>query len=170
MNRKWILAAGALSLLVGIAAIAAPGLVGLFLTQLLGAFLFIGGAMALGTAVFGKNQHHRWVSALSALIRVAAGLALFLFTVPGLLAITLVLAAAFAAEGIVCIGGALMMRPAAGWAWILLNGIVALLLAGMIYARWPADSMWVVGVLFGIQSLFSGSAFLALGFGTPGKA
>jgi uncharacterized membrane protein HdeD (DUF308 family) len=42
--------------------------------------------------------------------------------------------------------------------------VVALVLGGMIYARWPLDSEWVIGVFYGIQSIFSGLAMLMLGF------
>jgi uncharacterized membrane protein HdeD (DUF308 family) len=41
--------------------------------------------------------------------------------------------------------------------------VVAIILGGLIYAQWPLDSQWAIGVLFGIQSLFNGAALLLLG-------
>ncbi len=164
-NRKWLLVGGALTILLGIAAMIFPGVFSMFVTQLIGAFLFVGGALALGSAIFDKGQPHRWLAAVSAVIRIAAGWVLFIYTPSGLLALTLVLAIAFTAEGVLCIVGAFGLRANPGWIWVLLNGVAALVLAGLIYVKWPADAAWVIGLLFGIQSIFSGSAFLMLGIG-----
>lgn len=56
------------------------------------------------------------------------------------------------------------MRANPAWMWILLNGIVAFILGIMIFNRWPADSAWIVGLLFGIQSIFGGASLLTMGF------
>jgi uncharacterized membrane protein HdeD (DUF308 family) len=37
----------------------------------------------------------------------------------------------------------------------------------MIYARWPSDSWQIIGLLYGIHSLFWGVSMLSLGFGAP---
>ena len=73
------------------------------------------------------------------------------------------MAIVFVTEGIVCIVTSLRLRQNPAWVWLLLNGIVALILGGMIYARWPLDAAWIIGLLYGIQSLFSGSAMLVMG-------
>ena len=62
-----------------------------------------------------------------------------------------------------CLVMSLQMRSNPAWVWLLLNGFVALLLGGMIYAKWPLDSAGILGILYGIQSLFSGSAMLMMG-------
>lgn len=55
------------------------------------------------------------------------------------------------------------------WIWLLLNGLAALVLGGMIYSKWASDAAWVVGLMYGIQSIFTGSAFLMLGLRTEKK-
>jgi uncharacterized membrane protein HdeD (DUF308 family) len=161
-SRGWLFAGAALSILAGLLAIAAPALFAYVITQFLGALLLVTGVVGLFQAVFGKNTAHRVWSALSAVIRIAAGSALFFFTVAGMATLTLLLAAVFVAEGIVCIVASLRLRANPAWIWLLLNGVVAIILGGMIYAQWPSDSAWAIGVLFGIQSLFNGTALLAL--------
>jgi uncharacterized membrane protein HdeD (DUF308 family) len=84
--------------------------------------------------------------------------------------LTLILGAVFFAEGLVCIGTSFRLRGNSAWIWLFLNGVVALVLGGMIYARWPLDSEWVIGVLYGIQSIFSGVAMLMLGFAIGKKS
>ncbi|MEI8312068.1 MAG: DUF308 domain-containing protein [Verrucomicrobiota bacterium] len=170
-SRTWLVFGGILSLLVGIFAIAAPGLFSFVLTQLIGALCLVTGVVAIFQALFGKNSPHCFLSTLSAIIRIAAGSALLFFPVAGLAALTLIVAAVFLTEGIVCLVTAFQMRANPAWVWLLLNGIVALLLGGMIYAKWPLDSAGILGILYGIQSLFSGSAMLMMGIsaGSPAK-
>ena len=78
-------------------------------------------------------------------------------------ALTLIVAAVFLTEGIVCLVTSVRMRANPAWVWLMLNGLVALLLGGMIYSKWPLDSAGILGILYGIQSLFSGSAMLMMG-------
>jgi uncharacterized membrane protein HdeD (DUF308 family) len=169
-SRTWLIVGGVLSVLVGIFAIAAPGLFSFVLTQLLGALCLVTGVVSIFQAVFGKNSPHCLFSSLSAIIRIAAGSALLFFPVAGVAALTLIVAAVFLTEGIVCIATSLRMRANPAWIWLLLNGIVALILAGMIYSKWPLDAAWVVGLLYGIQSLFSGSAMLMMGLSAKAVA
>lgn len=162
-SKGWFIFGGVLSVLVGFFAIAVPVLFSFILVQLLGALCLVTGLIALFQGIFGKNSHHRLLSSLSAVIRIAAGSALFFFTSSGVAALTLILAALFLSEGVVCIVTSFRMRVNPAWIWLLLNGIVALILGGMIYAHWPMDSEWIIGLLYGIQSIFSGSAMLMMG-------
>lgn len=162
-SRTWLIFGGIISLLVGVFAIAAPNLFSFVLTQLLGALCLVSGGVSIFQALFGKNSPHCFLSSLSAIIRIAAGSALLFFPIAGVAALTLIIAVVFLFEGIGCIVTSLRMRSNPAWVWLLLNGIVALILGGMIYARWPIDAAWVIGLLFGIQSLFSGSAMLMMG-------
>lgn len=169
-SRGWFIFGGVVSLLVGIFAIANPGLFSFFLTQLIGALCLVTGAVSIFQALFGKSSPHRFLSSLSAIIRIAAGSALLFFPIAGLAALTLIVAALFLSEGIVCIVTSLRMRANPAWVWMLLNGLVALVLGGMIYAKWPLDSAGILGILFGIQSIFSGSAMLMMGLSAQPSA
>lgn len=169
-GKVWMLLGGALSILVGFFAISAPALFSYVITAFIGALCLVSGVIGLFQALFGKDVPHRILSALSAVIRLAAGSALFVFTESGMATLTLILGAVFFAEGFVCIVTSLRIHANSAWIWLFLNGVVALVLGGMIYARWPIDSEWVIGVLYGIQSIFSGVAMLMLGFATGKKS
>lgn len=161
-GRGWLFLGAAVSLLAGVFAIVSPLVFGYFLTQLLGALCLVSGAVTLFQAVFVRHRPHRFLSLVSGAIRVAAGAALFFYTVAGLAAVTLVLAVVFFAEGIVCLATSLRMRENPAWVWLFLNGWAALLLGWMVYLKWPLDAEWVVGLLYGIQSLFLGGAMAML--------
>lgn len=171
-SKGWLIFGGILSMLVGVFAIVSPSLFAFILTQLIGALCLVSGLISLFQAIFGKNRPHRLLSFFSAIIRIAAGSALFFFTTAGMVALTLILAVVFLSEGIVCIVTSLRMRTNPAWIWLLLNGFVAMVLGGMIYAHWPIDGEWVIGLLYGIQSIFSGSAMLMMGLSVrhPDKA
>ena len=142
MSRGWLIAGGILSIFVGFLAIGSPLLFSIVVAQFLGAFALVSGAIALFVALFGKEVTHRVLEALFALIRIAAGLALFICVASSIAVITLVFAMFLIVEGIFPFGGALRLRKHPGWSWTLINGIAALILGVMVYSRWPSDSAW----------------------------
>jgi uncharacterized membrane protein HdeD (DUF308 family) len=170
MSRGWLIAGGILTLFVGFLAIGSPLLFSVVIAQFLGAFALVSGAIALFVALFGKEVTHRALEAVFALIRIAAGFALFVCVASSIAVITLIFAVFLIVEGIFLIGGALRLRKHAGWSWTLINGIAALVLGIMVYSRWPSDSAWVLGLFFGINLLFSGMSLLMLGLAAPKSA
>jgi uncharacterized membrane protein HdeD (DUF308 family) len=161
-SRGWLLFGGILSIATGILAVIIPGMFSYILTAFIGALCLVSGGIGLFQAVFGHDTAHRFLSGLSAAIRFAAGAALFLFTSSGMLTLTLILGAVFVVEGVFCIITSFRMRSNPAWFWLLLNGIVAAILGWMIFSKWPMDAEWVIGILYGIQALFSGVSMLML--------
>ncbi|MFZ4682133.1 MAG: HdeD family acid-resistance protein [Terrimicrobiaceae bacterium] len=169
-SRGWLIFSGFLSIVVGFMAIGSPYLFSAFLVQFLGAFALISGCISLALAIFSKHVAHRVLDAVLSLIRIAAGVVLLRCVASSIAVITLILAVFFIVEGVAFIVGAIKLRSHAGWIWTLINGIAALFLGVLVYARWPFDSFGVLGLLFGINSLFWGVSLLALAFGAPKAA
>jgi uncharacterized membrane protein HdeD (DUF308 family) len=71
-----------------------------------------------------------------------------------------VLGAFFFAEGVTFIVSSLALRHNRAWPLMLVNGLVALLLGGMIFASLPSSAAWATGLLYGINSIFYGIALL----------
>ena len=84
--------------------------------------------------------------------------------------ITLFLSAYFIVTGIFELVGAIQIRPAAGWGWMLFNAIVTLLLGLMIWRQFPLSGAWAVGVLFGAKLIFSGTSLIIIGRAVRGAA
>ncbi len=166
-SRGWLIGCGVVSIIVGFLAMSFPLLFSLVIAQLIGIFALVTGVFSLGLAIFEKHTTHRLLNAVFALIRIAAGIALLTCIPSGVAVITLILAIFLIVEGALSIGGAITMRSHQGWVWILVNGIAALVLGVMVYSRWPADSAWILGLFYGINSLFSGMSLLMLGLGAP---
>jgi uncharacterized membrane protein HdeD (DUF308 family) len=54
------------------------------------------------------------------------------------------------------------LRSIPGSGWLMVDGIITLVLAVMIWSTWPSSAVWVVGTLIGISMLFSGITRLML--------
>ncbi|MFY8217287.1 MAG: HdeD family acid-resistance protein [Chthoniobacterales bacterium] len=159
-GRMWYYGGGLLSLVVGGFAMARPVFASVAIAQIIGIFCLVSGVLLLVSALFGNAKKHRILDFFSAALRVIVGLLLILKVVQGVMALTLVLAAIFIAEGI--FGGLLALRlrgknPA--WIWVLLNAAVAVILGLMLLAKFPTDAD-AIGLLFGVNSVFLGASLV----------
>ena len=107
------------------------------------------------------------MDAILALIRIAAGVIILTCIASSVAMITLIFAIFLIVEGVFLSLGAFRMRDHAGWIWTLISGLAALVLGIMVYNRWPSDSMFILGLFFGINLIFNGTSLLALGFAAP---
>jgi len=167
-TQLWYYAGGAITLLAGFFAMARPGLASVAITQIVGIICLVSGAALLISALFGKARKHRLLDFFSAALRLVVGLMLIIKVVQGIMALTLVLSAIFIAEGIFGIILAFGLRgknPA--WVWVLLNAIIALVLGGMLLAKFPSDSDWAIGLLFGINAVFVGVSMIMFSASMP---
>ncbi len=167
-SRIWYVIGGILSIIVGFYAINRPGLASLAVTKVVGILLLASGIVLFFAAIFGKARKHRLLDFFSAILRIIVGLVLMTNIIKGVLIITLVLGAVFIVEGIfsLALGFGLRGKNSA-WGWVLFNGIASLLLGGMLIAGWPESALWAIGLLFGINCLFSGFALMMYGTALP---
>jgi uncharacterized membrane protein HdeD (DUF308 family) len=161
-SRGWLIAGGIVSILAGIFAISYPLPSSIAITKMIGAIALITGLFELVPGIFSRVVAHRWLTILSGIFRVIVGLYILVFPIVATAVLALFLAVLFLIEGIFSIVAAFKLKPVRGWVWVLINGIAALILGAMIYAKWPMDSFYVIGLLFGINCIFVGVALLAL--------
>jgi len=48
------------------------------------------------------------------------------------------------------------------WGWLVVNGVLDLLLAAIIFVALPGSAVWALGLLIGIDMLFGGSSLIAV--------
>ena len=143
-----------LLLVAGAASIVFPFLSAAAVTLAFGAVAVAAGVsqlLRLGAAADLKARVFRLVAAL---LYVVGGIYVLLFPVDSTFSITLFLGVLLVVEGVMELAAA---AAAAGPArsLVLLDGIITCLLGGMVLVEWPSDTLWVVGTLFGVASLFS---------------
>jgi len=161
---RMFLVEGVILLVLGVAAVALPPLAGIATTIILGWLFLIGGIVGL-VSTFGARHAPGFVWALlSALIAIIAGGVLLWNPLEGLITLTYVLIAFFIADGILMIILALSHRSALSgrWEWMLVNGIIDLVLAGVIIAGLPGALAWALGLLVGIDLVFGGFSMITM--------
>ncbi len=163
-GRRWYLVGGVLSVVVGALAMARPGFATTAITDVIGFLCLASGVILMVSGFFGKSERHRILDFFSALLRVAVGILLILKAVRGEEALTILLAAIFLAEAIFGAAWAFRMRHHGRvWIWILANAIAAAAIAVILLVGLPADSQFVIGLLFGLNALILGASLIAFG-------
>ncbi len=164
---RFYLFEGVVLVVLGIAAIALPVLAGLALTLVLGWLFIIAGLVGFVTA-FGTMRGTRapgmvW-AVLSSVVAVLVGAVLLWDPVRSLATLTFVLVAYFIADGILMIFLALSHRRgmAGKWEWMLVNGVVDLILAGIVISGFPGTLVWALGLLVGIDMVFGGTSLISM--------
>ena len=99
---------------------------------------------------------------LLGILYIGAGGCILLHPLLGLESLTIVLAAYLLVQAILEFILSFQLRPVPGSGWLLLDGIITLILALMIWRTWPASTLWVIGTLVGISMLSSGIARLMI--------
>ena len=174
LHAHWriFLTEGILLMILGVLAIVVPNVATLAVEILIGWLLLISGIAGLIATLRMRYAPGFGWSLLSAVIAVAAGVVLLLWPLSGALSLTLVLTAFLTVEGVASILYALEhKRELSGrWGLMLFSGLVDLVLAGMIFAGFPATAAWAIGLLMGINLVFGGSAVIAMALHARGAA
>lgn len=155
---------GILLIVLGGLAIAFPLFGTIVVEQLFAALLLIAGGYALAAALGRKDSASasRFISGLWAVLTLVTGLLLMFQVGAGILTLTILLAAYFAAQGIVTLIAAFKFSGT-GTMWLMiLSAIVSLVLAWMIFSGFPGSGAWLLGLLFGINMIFTGFYFLSM--------
>ena len=91
---------------------------------------------------------------LSGLLYVGGGIWVLAFPIDSEVSLTLFVGFLLAFEGVMELAAAATSQgPARGL--VLVDGVVTAILGGMLIAEWPSDSIWAIGMLFGIGLAFS---------------
>jgi len=160
----WFLLIGVLFVLVGIFGIAEPWVAGLSVTMLVGLVLVIG-AVAHFVAVFkGHGAKHLAMQLLVGLVYLMGGIYFLTHLLMGTAALTLLLTGVIVAEGVLEIAAYFRLRGTGGSAWQVINGVITMLLGGLIWFHWPSSSVWAIGTLVGVNLLVTGISRLMMGW------
>jgi uncharacterized membrane protein HdeD (DUF308 family) len=166
LHQHWVLflVEGVVLLVLGATAIFIPPFATLAVTIIFGWVFLVSGVVGLVTTFYMRHAPGFWWSLLSAALGILVGGMLLARPITGALSLTLVLIGFFIIEGIVTIMFALdHKRELSGqWGWMLASGIVDLALSAMIFAGLPSSAAWAIGLLVGINTIFGGTALIAM--------
>lgn len=166
LHGQWgiFLTEGIILSLLGLIAIIVPLFAGLITTVFLGWLFLVAGIVGLISTFRTRRAPGFGWSLLSALVAMLAGAALLWNPLQGLITLTFILTSFFILDGIFVIILAIAHRRelSGKWEWMLVNGILDLIIAGIILSGLPGTLAWALGLLLGIDLLFAGASLVAM--------
>ena len=158
----WSIVWGILMLICGMLAIAMPLASSIGLVILLGWLILFAAIWHLVFAFHSESIGGILWKVLLALLYGFVAVYMLVHPLLGVLSLTLLLACFLLVEGVMEIILYFNIRNASNSGWVLLDGIITLLLGGLIWFHWPSSSVWVIGTLIGISLIFSGISRIML--------
>ena len=162
-NWGWFLGWGILLVILGVLAISYAASTTLISIIFLGALLIISGVLVSLEAF--QFWWGKWgvffAHIISGILYFILGIMLIKLPVLGSLSLTLLLSIGYIALGLFRIIYSLSVKlPSHNWR--LFNGVLTLILGGLILAGWPLSGLFVIGLFIGIDLLFCGWVYITM--------
>lgn len=166
-NLRWL---GIALIVLGAIAIITPAVAGSAVVIVVGLILLIAGVTQVVRGLRAEAWSEKLLTTIMGVISAVAGIAVIGHPLLGLAFLTLLLLAYFLVEGAWKIIASFRYRPAEGWIWLLVSGVLSVVLGLLIWNQWPVSGLWAVGVLVGINLLGTGIALVTLASTIAGAA
>ena len=161
-NWFWFVLLGIALIVLGFIALGSVVIASLATALTIGMLILLGGVAETVGAFWCRGWSGFFLHLLSGLLSIVIGVMFLRAPVNALLALTLLVACFLMVGGIFKIVAALSYRFGA-WGWALAGGIIDLILGVMIWHDLPASGLWVIGMFLGINLVFRGINWVALG-------
>lgn len=161
-NWGWLFALGILFIILGTIGLGATFVFTLTTVTFFGILLLIGGTAQLVDVLRYEGLKSKFSNILIALLYILAGLFILNDPMMASATLTMVIAWSLIAIGIFRIWMAWQVKGVPGWFWPLLGGIAAIVLGIMILMRWPASSVWVIGLFVAIELIIQGWSLVSV--------
>ena len=166
-SRKQILWTGIAMAAVGVLAIMFPVISTLSVEIMVGWLLLLAGVVTIFGAFHIHGTGPFFGQLLMGLLNAALGIYLLAHPAVGMVALTLILAVLFMVDGAWQIGFGLEVRPGHGWGWVVFSGVIGVATGLVIAAGLPGASLFVIGLLVGLNFLTTGLALTLLARSLP---
>ena len=166
LRGRWgeIVAFGALLVVLGLAALCFTVPSTVATVTLNGVFFLVAGAAEIGVGAHAKSWARFFLWIIGGVIYLIAGLICIVNPIFASLVLTLALGAGLIAAAAVRAYLAFHLPAGNARAMVLLAAAVTFLLGLVIVVHWPLDSVYVLGILLGVDLLFHGIGWAAFGF------
>ena len=161
----WIVALGVVYVVAGFVALGSVVMATVASVLVVGVMMIVAGVAEIISAFQIKSWGKFLIWALLGLLYIVAGFVTFENPLFAAVLLTLLLGASLVASGVVRIFLAFNMKRESPWIWVALSGVITLLLGLLILARWPINSIYILGLFLGIDLIMAGAGWIGLGFG-----
>jgi len=155
-RRGWCIFWGILLIVTGILALLMPEIAALATVLTLAWLLTFAGGVEIVHAFQTRHRNGFGWKLASGIVTLLLGLSVLVFPVAGVATLALWIGAFVFAGGIVRLVLAFRVKPAKGWGWVLFDGLLSIVVGGLIAWGWPATSIPFIGLLTGFWLLFAG--------------
>ena len=152
----WSIVWAIVLIIAGILSISAPVLAAVAVNAVFAWMIVVAGFVHFIYGFHAKGAGGVIWETLVALAYVVIGIYILMHPVLGVAALTLLLASLFLLEGVLDIIAYFRTRRSGISGWLVLDGIITLLLGGLIWVHWPSSSEWAIGTLVGVSMIISG--------------
>lgn len=147
-------------ILLGLLAVILPLATGIAVSVIVAWVVVLSGIAYVASAVADRNAGAFVWRLLIGLVYIAGGGYLAIYAQMASEALSQVIAIIFTIESILEIVTFFQFRVYAGSVWALFDGAVTLVMAFLILLPWPNSSSWAIGIILGINLMFTGLAVL----------
>jgi uncharacterized membrane protein HdeD (DUF308 family) len=159
-----LMIAGVLMLILGAVAIVVPAVASVATAVFVGWILVIASAFELANAVAVDESGRKALRFVMALLTFAAGLYLLVAPLDGVFTLTVVLVIWFMATGTGRLIVGIAERGVPGWGMTVFSGLVSIALGILIATKLPSSADWAIGLLVGVDLIFSGTVLTSLAY------
>jgi uncharacterized membrane protein HdeD (DUF308 family) len=161
----WIVALGAVYVVAGFIALGSIVMATVASVLIVGVMMIVAGVAELINAFQIKTWGKFLIWALLGVLYIVAGFVTFENPLFAAVLLTLLLGASLVASGVVRLFLAFNMKRETPWIWVALSAVITLLLGLLILARWPINSVYILGLFLGIDLIMAGAGWIGLGLG-----
>jgi uncharacterized membrane protein HdeD (DUF308 family) len=161
----WIVALGIVYLIAGFVALGSVVSATVVTVLVVGIMMIVSGAAEVISAFQLKSWGKFILWVLIGLLYIFAGFVTFENPLLAAALLTLLLGVSLVASGIMRIILAFSMKSASPWLLVVLSGLITTVLGGIILAHWPVASLYILGVFLGVDLVFAGVTWIAVGLG-----
>ena len=159
----WIVALGVIYSVAGLIALGSVLTATVASVFLVGIMMLIAGVAEVINAFQVKTWGKFLFWVLLGVLYIVAGFVTFENPLLAAALLTLLLACALIVSGIMRIILGFSMKRGMPWIWVVLSGVVTLLLGLIILNHWPVSSLYILGLLLGIDLVFAGASWIGMG-------
>ena len=161
----WIVALGVVYAIAGFIALGSVLMATVATVYVVGIMMVVSGIAEVVNSTQMKTWGKFLLWALLGFLYIIAGFVTFENPLLAAALLTLMLGCALTISGVMRIILGFSMKRGMPWIWVVLSGVVTFLLGMIILSHWPVSSLYILGLLLGIDLVFAGASWIGVGLG-----